>query len=278
MPPAREPLVSSPVAVAIGRHRLLVALCAAALAAVGVAGGMARKSTYTAASTLQVGKVNPNSPGFYGFVQSATDLATVFSRAITASAVLRTVHRELGLSAAEAVERLTAEPIPASPAFRVIASGSSPRAAVELANDTSRALIAYEAHANTYSPESDRLLNEYHGASMNLARSNAAETAAAAKYAKSPDAVNRDRLESTQAARAAASLQTQALASGYQLSAESATTRDLIAPLAYAVTASSDRFAKIQLLGFLGLLGGLVIGSSIAVLYEHRRGRAAVPR
>jgi uncharacterized protein involved in exopolysaccharide biosynthesis len=271
--PAQAPLPST-VVTAIGRHRRLVLLCAVALAVLGVAAGATRKPVYTAASTLQVGKVNPNSPGFYGFVQSATDLAAVFSRAITASPVLDAVHNKLGLSPIEAAERLAAEPIPSSPAFRVIATGPSQPAAVALANVTSAALIAYEADANTYSPESQRLLDEYRGASMNLSNSVAAVNVAASAYALHPDPPAHAKLVQTQAARAAASLQTQALASGYELSAESATTRDLISPLADAVSASSDRSSKIQLDGFLGLLGGLVIGCAIAVLYEQRRAHA----
>ena len=50
---------------------------------------------------------------------------------------------------------------PVSPAFRVIATGTSPREAIRLADVTSQALIAYEAHANTYNPDTRRLLREY---------------------------------------------------------------------------------------------------------------------
>jgi hypothetical protein len=239
---------------------------------VGAAGGFARKGTYTASATLQVGKVNPNSPGFYGFVQSASDLATAFSRAIAAEPVLAAVHQRLGLRPSEAVGRLSAEPLPNSPAFRVIATGPTAPAAVNLANVTSKALITYEAKANTYSPEGRRLLSAYRSASLDLAHANNAVSDAAKAYADKPSSARRLALEGAQAARAAASLRAQALASGYQLSAQSTTTRDLISLLAGASTAVSDRRSKIQLLGFIGLLGGLVIGSAIAVLYEQRRG------
>jgi uncharacterized protein involved in exopolysaccharide biosynthesis len=267
--------VSSPVASAIGRHKLLVCACALALAALGAAGGFARKGTYTAASTLQVGKVNPNSPGFYGFVQSASDLAAAFSRAVTAAPVLKTVHRRLGLPAQEAVARLAAEPIPNSPAFRVIATGPTQRAAVDLANVSSRALISYEASANTYSPESGRLLGAYRAASLDLAHARTEVESAASEYAKHPGDVARLKLENAQASRAAATLRAHALAGGYQQSAQSATTRDLISPLSGAVTAVSDRKAKIELFGFVGLLGGLAIGCALAVLWDRGRARLA---
>jgi uncharacterized protein involved in exopolysaccharide biosynthesis len=242
----------------------LVLACAVVLALVGLAGGAVRKSTYTAAATLQVGKVNPNSPGFYGFVQSASELATGFSRAITAAPVLRQVHRRLGLSRVQAAARLSAEPIPSSPVFRVIGTGPTPKAAIDLANVTARALVAYETRSNSYNPDTKRRLYEYHAAALKLARANAQVKEATRQYASYPFAKQREALEREQAAQAAASLEQQALANSYQLSAQSTTT-GLMSLLAGAVTASSDHGAKMQMLALLGLLGGLVIGCALAV-------------
>jgi hypothetical protein len=253
----------------IARHKLLVLLCALVLGLLGAAAGAARQATYSASATLQVGRVNPNSPGFYGFVQSASDLATAFSRAITAAPVLRAAQRHMGLSPAAAAARLSAEPIPNSPAFRVVASGPSARDAVRLANLTSRALITYEAQSNTYDPDTQNLLAQYRAASLSVAHASALATQAAARYARTHDPLDRESLESAQAARASASLQAQAVAGSYQLSAQSTTT-GLISMLAAAATATSDHRSKIELLGFIGLLGGLVIGCAIALLVEQR--------
>ena len=257
---------------AIAANKPLVFLCALLFAVFGVLAGMHRKGTYTSAATLQVGKVNPNSPGFYGFVQSASDLATAFSRAVTAEPVLDAVNARLHLSTITAVDRLSAEPIPNSPAFRVIATGPTARAAMNLANVASSALIAYEARANTYSPEGHRLLAAYRDAELGLARAKAAVTHAEAARSEDPSAKATQRLENAQASQAAATLEAQALAAGYQLSAQAATTRELISPLAQAVSATSDRRSKIELLGFVGLLGGLVIGCALAALRELRAG------
>jgi hypothetical protein len=215
--------------------------------------------------------VNPNSPGFFGFVQSASDLATAFSRAIDAAPVLASVHAQLGLSASQAAARLSAEPIPNSPAFRVIAAGPSSHSAKRLANVTSRALIAYEAQSNSYSPESERLLTAYRAASLSLVHASSQTSRAARSYAKRHDSARRSRLESAEATRAAASLHAQALASGYQLSEQSTSTRELISLLAGATSSTSDRRSKVELLGFIGLLGGLVIGCALAVLLDGRR-------
>ncbi len=266
----QAPTQSNLLTRAIGRHKLLVVACAVAVAVLGAAAGAVGKSTYTAAAALQVGKVNPNSPGFYGFVQSSTDLAAAFSRAITAAPVLATVQRTLGLSPDAAVTQLSAEPIPESPVFRVIASAPNAAAAVRLANVTSRAVIAYEGAANTYSPESRRLLHDYRAASLRLARTQATLARATSDYAADPDAARRLGLESAHASQAAAALQVHALASAYQLSAESTDTTELVSLLSGAVTAESDRKSKIELLGFVGLLAGLVIGCALAVLREQR--------
>jgi uncharacterized protein involved in exopolysaccharide biosynthesis len=269
MPAQSQP---NPLSRAIGRHKLLVIGCALAVALLGAAVGAAGKRTYTAAATLQVGKVNPNSPGFYGFVQSSTDLAAAFSRAITAAPVLATVQHKLGLSPDTAVARLSAEPIPESPVFRVIASAPSAAAAVRLANVTSHAMIAYEGAANTYSPESQRLLRDYRTASLRLARAEATLARATRDYAADPDTARRLGLERAHAGQAAASLQVHALASAYQLSAESTDTTELVSLLSGAVTAESNHKSKIELLGFVGLLAGLVIGCALAVLREQRGG------
>lgn len=263
---------SNPLTRAIGRHKLLVVACAVVVAVLGAAAGAAGKSTYTAAASLQVGKVNPNSPGFYGFVQSASDLAAAFSRSITAAPVLATVQRKLGLSPDAAVGQLSAEPIPNSPVFRVIASAPSAAVAVRLANVTSHALIAYEGAANTYSPEGQRLLHDYRAASLQLARAETRVARATRDYAAHPDTARRSGLESAQAGKATASLQVQALSSAYQLSAESTDTTELVSLLSGAVTAESNHKSKIELLGFIGLLAGLVIGCALAVLREQRGG------
>jgi hypothetical protein len=233
---------------------------------------------YTAASTLQVGKVNPNSPGFYGFVQSASDLATAFSRAIGAAPVLATVGTRLGLSPTQAVARLSAEPIPNSPAFRVIAAGSTPRKAVDLANVTSEALVAYEAQTNSYSRESERLLGAYRAASLNLVHATAQVSRARRSYAKHRDEARRSRIERAEASRAAAALRADGVASGYRLTAQSVTTGELVSVLASATTATGNRKSRIELLGFVGLLGGLVIGTGLAVLLDQRRGSRHPPQ
>src|ERR1700684_577824 len=92
-----EPQSGAPVA-ALARHKLAIAVVAIVCAALGVGYGLSRRPVYTASATLQVGQVNPNSPGFYGYVQSAAALASAFSRAIDAEPVLDVGRQKLGFT------------------------------------------------------------------------------------------------------------------------------------------------------------------------------------
>jgi capsular polysaccharide biosynthesis protein len=260
---------------AIANHRLLVLMCAAVFAAIGAGFGLSRAGTYTSSTTLQVGQANPNSPGFYGFVQSATDLAAAFSRSITAESVLDAVHRQLGLAPDETVARLSAEPIPNSPIFRVIATGPTARSAISLANVASGAVVSYISQANTADPDSNGLLDSYHTASLRLAKA-AGETAQAERaYAAHPDASTHVALENAQAQQAAEKLRAQAIAANYQASARSTTTTELVSVLAGAAVATSDHSSKVELYAFTGLLAGMVIGCAGAIIFDRRRLRRA---
>lgn len=258
---------------AIARHKLLVLLAGVIVALAGAAIGMERKPTYTSAATLQVGTVNLNSPGFYGYVQAASGLATVFSRSITAAPVLAEIRSKLGIPPSEATQRLSAEPIPISPSFRIIATGSTAVGAVNLANTASTAIIAYEAHAaSATSPQTGLLLANYDHAALALQKAAAtvAQLAEARKHGAGEDAALIHARSDLDVARVHAN----ALGTAYQSALVSAGANQptgLVSLVAGAVTASSDRSSKIELLGFVGLLAGLVLGAVLVALYEQRR-------
>jgi Glycosyl transferase family 2 len=259
---------------ALRRYRVLVLLCSVALAGGGAAWGLTRAPVYSASSTLQVGKVNPNSPGFYGFVQSATALATAFSRSVEAEAVLSAVHGHLGLAPTETLERLSAEPIPNSPVFRVIATGTSARGAIALANVASAAVVQYvnSSGANTSGPG---LLSSYHAVAAKLARAQADAEAAARVFKAHPSPGTGAALIDARALVSAEKLRAQAIASGYQESEQGATSTSLVSLLAGASSASSDRASKVELYAFTGLLAGFVIGCLLALALERRRSALA---
>jgi uncharacterized protein involved in exopolysaccharide biosynthesis len=249
---------------AIGRHKMLVAACALVLALAGLGIGLSRPTTYTASATLQVGQVNPNSPGFLGYVQSASSLATAFSRSIAAAPVLTKIERSLDLAPAAAAARLSAEPIPLSPAFRVIATGPSATGAMRLANVTADAVIAYENRANSANPQARSLLADYRRAAIAAQRAQAE----ADRPSAAGDPATTARLEGR---LRAARVRLRAIESAYVAAVTSQAPREgLVSLLAGATSASSDRGSKVQLYAFLGLLAGIVAGCGVALVLERR--------
>jgi Chain length determinant protein len=262
------------VVAAIGRNKLLVCLLAVVLALIGTAYGLSHKKTYTASATLQVGQVNPNSPGFYNYVASAGALATAFSRSIGAEPVLATVQRKLKLAPTAAIERLSAEPIPQSPTFRVIATGPTEGDAVQLANVTANAIVTYESTTNSANPEAASLLHEYSGASLALEQAVAklAELESSMQGHGSSTRPRSKLLAPDKAARDTAEAKLKAIAAAYTAAVTSQAPRSgLVSLLAGAASATSDRKSTVEQFGFIGLLIGIVIGCMVAVLRERRR-------
>jgi uncharacterized protein involved in exopolysaccharide biosynthesis len=256
---------------AIAHNKLLIATAAVVCALLGTAYGLSRPKSYTATATLQIGQVNPNSPGFYSYVQSASALATAFSRAISSEPVLAAVQHELKLPPTQTVARLSASPILQSPALRVTAVGSTASAAMQLANAGANALVAYEGQSNSANPEANSLLHEYRAAALHLRNVEAllgVHEHSLSHFHSAP----RNALAPYEATRNAAEIRLKALGVAYTAAVSSQAPRSgLVTLLAGATSASSARKAKVEQLAFIGFLVGLLIGCLIAVVRERRR-------
>jgi len=271
---------------AISRHRWLVLVTAIVFALAGLGVGVARKPTYTATTTLQVGTVNLNAPGFDGFVQGATALTTVFSRAIFASSVLAELHSKLGVSPDEAAQRLSAEPIPLSPSFTIVATGPTSKGAIDLANTASKGVIAYEQHAaGATSPQAAALLKEYNSAAQALQKAHAVvqyhateesrANADAIKAGRTPNSMPSKALVQARAVEEEAKTRAEAIGSSYKSVTTTAAGANpasgLVSIVAEATTTTSNHKSKIELYGLIGLFAGIVIGCVLAMLRERRR-------
>jgi uncharacterized protein involved in exopolysaccharide biosynthesis len=250
---------------AIRWNKLLILACALACAAIGVAYGLARTPVYTASASLQVGQVNPNSPGFLGYVQSASSLAAAFSRSIDAAPVLQKVEKQVGVSTVEAVESLSSEPIPLSPVFRVIATNSDEGEAIALANVASKAVIKYQSHTNSANPEAKALLGEYREAALAVQKARGTTAELEAVDAPGPA------IAAAEAQTKSAQVRLKAVGNAYNTTIVSQAPRTgMVTILAGATSASSDRKSKVELFGFLGLLLGCALGCVLAVFRERR--------
>jgi uncharacterized protein involved in exopolysaccharide biosynthesis len=261
----------------IGRSKLLICGFAIAFALIGAGYQLSRPSTYTASATLQVGQVNPNSPGFFGYIQSSSALATAFSRSISAEPVLAEVQKKLKITPAKADRKLSAEPIPLSPVFRVIAEGPTESSAIQLANVTAGATIAYVSKTNNANPEAASLLREYNTASLNLERAAAKlaefEASTRSQTRGSHEVVHTSAFAADRAARDTAQAKLKAISAAYTAAVASQAPRSgLVSLVAGATSASNEHSAKVELFGFIGLLLGLVVGCVVAVWWATRRG------
>jgi uncharacterized protein involved in exopolysaccharide biosynthesis len=259
---------------AIGRSKLLICAFAVVIALLGAGYALSRQRTYTASATLQVGQVNPNSPGFYSYVNSSSALATAFSRSVSAEPVLAAVQQKLKIAPAKAVARLSAEPIPQSPAFRVIATGPTESKSIQLANVAANAVVAYESQSNSANPEAASLLHEYSVASLILehAAAKLAELESLTRSHGSPQPSRASTFAADKAARETAAAKVKAIDAAYTAAVTSQAPRSgLVSLLAGATSASNDRSSKVEIFGFIGLLIGIVIGCVVAILRERHR-------
>jgi capsular polysaccharide biosynthesis protein len=271
---------------AISRNKLLVFVVAVVLMLVGLGIGVARKPTYTATTTLQVGTVNLNAPGFDGFVQGATALTTVFSRAIFASSVLAELHSKLGVGPSEAAQQLSAEPIPLSPSFNIVATGSTAKGAVVLANTASKGVVIYEQRAaGATSPQAAALFKEYNSAAQALQKAHALVQSYSTEESRAhanavaaghtPSSMPTKALVQARAAEDEAKTRAEAIGSSYKnittTAAGANPASGLVSIVAEATTATNNHKSKIELYGLIGLFVGIIVGCALAALRERRR-------
>jgi uncharacterized protein involved in exopolysaccharide biosynthesis len=257
---------------ALADHKVLIALVTLICTLAGIAFGYSRPLEYESAATIQVGQVNPNSPGFYGYAQSASSLATAFARSITASEVLRKIDRKLNIPPEKAVTLLAAEPIPQSPAFRIIGSGPTSEDARHLTNVAAAAVLAYESKVNSGDPQAEKLLNTFRKATVALARAEAKAEALAQEGSTSAYVEAEANFKALEVRR-------DAISSAYKVTLETQAPREgLVSLISSANTASNNRNSHVQLFGLLGFLIGLLLGSGLALLVDRRGGtlRSAV--
>lgn len=252
---------------AIRFHKLLFTAIVIACTLIGAGLGLLRQPVYSASATLQVGEVNPNSPGFGSYTQSTTSLATGFSRAIVAAPVLAEIQHKLDLQPQTSASRLSAEPIPLSPVFRVIADGPSESSAVRLANVAAGAVVGYVTKSNSSDPQSKALLKSYSTAALGVHKAHAK-----VRHLEggSPNS-SAKKLLKAEAALSTAQVKLEAISRSYVASVTSQAPRSgLVTVLAGATTATSDRKSKLELYAFIGLLVGLLLGGAAAAWRERR--------
>jgi capsular polysaccharide biosynthesis protein len=228
----------------------------------GIAAGLLRAPEYTAEARLAV-STGDSSTSLIGFADTSRTLAIGYSQAVDAPKIVQPAARKLNVSTGTAISRLSASATTDSAVVRVQATGPSKRSAVELANAGAKGLRKYVGGLSDVSTSS-KLLNRFQAASLRARRLAAA--ADAVSNTNAPSTVVEEAASKADTARLQASALKTAYADALTTSGEARL--QLLSP---ATTATSDRIPRLELFVFAGLLGGLALGTALAVLRARSR-------
>jgi capsular polysaccharide biosynthesis protein len=277
-----QPNVATPridVLGAVRRHWVVAVIPIVLFIAAAAMLGARRPVRYTTTANLSVGHVYVSNPvGIPTIIEATQSLAAVYSRAISASEVTRDARLRLEREHALPITGgLSATPIPQSPLIKVSAQASTSRSAVALANAGAAALATYINRQVRDNSATATISARYLNASLAYRRSLEASRRLTRRYGKDPTAANKTARDRALAATDTAKLRRDALSASYQSVVQGGTSSVGVDVFSPAAAATSDRSRTLQLLVFVGLLGGLAAGVALALLLAARdtRGRSA---
>jgi hypothetical protein len=273
-PRGQRPTPRPTVVQALLRYWFLVLVPAIVLGGAGAALALKRTPTYTSEATLNVGKADPTSPSFGGFVTAVSGLAAVYSRAVDAPGVIGPVGQQLHLSPGLVAARLSATPVQDTPIIRVIGTAPSASAAQSVANAGAQQLISYVTTTNRENPDASRLYAQYQDVARRKATSDMALVQDRKQLDNDPGNLGlQGQVEHDTAIGNALGLRLNALNGAYVAAEAGQASTEILTPLSTATAASSDRSSKVQTVAGTGVLAGLVIGVLLAMWRANRVAR-----
>lgn len=262
---------------AVRRHKLITVLPVIILVAGGIFYSTERKPVYEAEARQAIGRVDVSQPGALAGFQSATRaLASSYSRAIVAPAVVNPVARRTGLSPDAVRSRLIATPIPESAIISLRATGPSRQEAIAVASAGANALEAYVARLNRSNPNADRLFREFRRASLRLSEREAELAEARRAAGGDPDRAAVRRLSTLRQRVADAQLTTRVAGENYTISRRSESNVSILQTISLPQSATDDRSSNFQLVMFVCVAGGVLLGIALASFVANRRVRRAL--
>jgi uncharacterized protein involved in exopolysaccharide biosynthesis len=272
----------------VRRYWPVVLIAVLLFGAAGAYVGHQRKPVYEATASLSVGLLDLTTQSVPGFAVGGEVVAGGYSRSVQTDAIVVPVARQLRMTPSEVRGRVSSTPVPNSPIFTITADGSSAGEAIAIANAVSRSMIAYgRARSNTGAAFS-ALLDRYRQAvrRRNQARSRVSTLRSrvsgsdGSAESSSPSPSERRELAQARADLATQQLRVDSIGEQYRARAAAPGQSPVVQRLVDAAGASSDRTSKTQLYGAIGALGGLCLGTALAVFvtavgYRRRRRRVA---
>jgi capsular polysaccharide biosynthesis protein len=250
----------------VRRHPLVVLLPAVLLLVIGVVVGSKKSPTYSAGATVNVGKSDINTQATPGYVQAAQALASTYSRVAMSQHVAIPVARQLNQSPAAVGGHITSVPIPNSPTFTITATGSSPQAAVTLANASVKALQTYVNQTATQQGGSAQLISQYEAAQSKADRLALTAGKLQAQLQLHRPGVTASKVTAAKVAGQVAALKAQSLSGAYLNLGTNGSAPSLDVLQSPTSASSSNRTTNIEKYGVVGLVAGLAIGIAFAVL------------
>jgi uncharacterized protein involved in exopolysaccharide biosynthesis len=266
----------SELLVAARRHWFVALLPVLLFVGGAVALGLKRPARYKATANLSVGHVYVSNPTGIATIIDATEaLAAVYSRAIHSGEVLQDTQRRLGQGSSVSGS-FSATPLPSSPLIKVTAESSSARGAIALANASSDALALYVNRQVRDNSASTTLSRRYRDAALRYREALDARDRLRRRYERRQTRANKAARDSAAAAVDTALLRREAVRTSYEQAVQGGTSSVSLESFSRASGATSDRKSMMQILVFVGLLGGLAAGAALALLRaarDIRRGR-----
>lgn len=259
-----RPRIAGPLE-AFLRHPLPTLVPLVLLVAAAFVLGTERDPEYTSQARITVGNTDVSPFLLEKVVAGNAAIAASYARATEAEPVARAAGREVGISPAEAADRLSGTQVPGSTLIQVEAKGQSPAAAVGLANAGAEALIAYITRINR-TDQAPSLFKQYRKAQADARRAERRTQALLSSSRPNQAKVTRARI-----AQDLALLRATDLANRYRDASAQATAASRLTLIAPAAGADSDRSEVLEQLLIAAAVGGLVLGLALALLLANWR-------
>lgn len=256
---------------AVRRRPWAVAIPVVLLVALAVLAGLSRTPTYTADTSLSVGRFDVSSASLPGFASAIQSLSSAYARLIGADAVVDPVARELRVSPRAVVANVSATPIPDSPLLNVEATAPTSARALKLSSLASDSLVNYISADASQAENTTTDTTQYRDLLLALSQAELQQKKLTSAYNERPGAAVRGQLDQVSAQIKVLQLHIDAIHASAVSTPAIGAAAGIPSVIVRPRAAVSDRTPTLERYGFIGLAVGAVLGVAFALLLARRR-------
>jgi capsular polysaccharide biosynthesis protein len=276
-PGAPAPQQSGLVGAARRRYWAVILEVVVLCTAIGVVFGLSRAPEYQSESRLLVGTVSARVQAIPGYVDAAKSLASSYSRIGTTERVLGPVSAQTHVPIGEVRSRITVTPVVNNPLIVITATGRSAEDARRLNREVMNTLLRVVRRLGAADTEIVNLLDDYRKTSKRAIRASARLQDLKARDDRAPASVSAKELRDQESKMEALRLEANTLGTQYANARQARSSDTGIEVFDRPRDTANDRSQKLQQFGFVGFVGGAILGLAVAVALEARRRRRAAP-